>query len=58
MITMLKLTMKLSQLEKEELKLKKKLEKTEDISIRAELQKQIDKLFAEEVDIAEKVLKM
>ena len=50
--------MKLSQLEKEELKLKKKLEKTEDISIRAELQKQIDKLFAEEVDIAEKVLKM
>ena len=41
----------LLQLEKEELKLSKKLAKTNNKSTRAVLEKEIDRLFAKELDI-------
>ena len=50
------LVTELLQLEEEELELSKKLAKTNDVSTRAELEKEIDRLFAKELDII-KVLK-
>ena len=46
----------LLQLEKEEFELSKKLAKTNNVSTRAVLEKEIDRLFAKELDII-KVLK-
>ena len=43
----------LLQLREEELKLSKKLAETENVSTRAELEKEIDRLFAKELDIIE-----
>ena len=45
------LVTELLQLEEEELKLSKKLAKTNDVSTRAVLEKEIDRLFAKELDI-------
>ena len=50
------LVTELLQLEEEELELSKKLAKTNDVSTRAVLEKEIDRLFAKELDII-KVLK-
>ena len=47
------LVTELLQLEEEELELSKKLAKTNDVSTRAELEKEIDRLFAKELDIIE-----
>ena len=47
------LVTELLQLEEEELELSKKLAKTNDVSIRAELEKEIDRLFVKELDIIE-----
>ena len=58
MKTAFHLVIELLQLREEELKLSKKLAETENVSTRAELEKEIDRLFAEEVAIAKKVLKM
>lgn len=43
----------LLQLREEELKLSKKLAETENVSTRAELEREIDRLFAKELDIIE-----
>lgn len=43
----------LLQLREEELKLSKKLAETENVSTKAELEKEIDRLFAKELDIIE-----
>ena len=43
----------LLHLEKEEFELSKKLAETENVSTRAELEKEIDRLFAKELDIIE-----
>ena len=53
MKTAFELITELLQLEKEELKLSKKLSETENVSTRAELEKEIDRLFAKELDIIE-----
>lgn len=45
------LVTELLQLEEEELELSKKLAKTNDVSTRAVLEKEIDRLFAKELDI-------
>ena len=50
------LVTELLQLEVEELELSKKLAKTNDVSTRAVLEKEIDRLFAKELDII-KILK-
>ena len=50
------LVTELLQLEEEELELSKKLAKTNDVSTRAVLEKEIDRLFAKELDII-KILK-
>ena len=47
------LVLELLQLREEELKLSKKLAETENVSTRAVLEKEIDRLFAKEVDINE-----
>ena len=47
------LVVELLQLREEELKLSKKLAETENVSTRAELEKEIDRLFAKELDIIE-----
>ena len=47
------LVIELLQLREEELKLSKKLAETENVSTRAELEKEIDRLFAKELDIIE-----
>lgn len=47
------LVTELLQLEEEELELSKKLAKTNDVSTRAVLEKEIDRLFAKELDIIE-----
>lgn len=51
MKTAFELVKELLQLEKEELELSKKLAKTNNVSTRAELEKEIDRLFAKELDI-------
>ena len=51
MKTAFELVTELLQLEKEELELSKKLSKTNDVSTRAVLEKEIDRLFAKELDI-------
>lgn len=56
MKTVFELITELLQLEKEELELSKKLAKTNNVSTRAELEKEIDRLFAKELDII-KILK-
>ena len=56
MKTAFELITELLQLEKEELKLSKKLVKTNNVSTRAVLEKEIDRLFAKELDII-KILK-
>ena len=53
MKTAFELVTELLQLEKEELELSKELEITDNVSIRAELEKEIDRLFAKELDIIE-----
>lgn len=53
MKTVFELITELLQLEKEELELSKKLVKTNNVSTRAELEKEIDRLFAKELDIIE-----
>ena len=47
------LVTELLQLEEEELELSKKLAKTNDVSTRAVLEKEIDRLFAKELNIIE-----
>lgn len=47
------LVTELLQLEEKELELSKKLAKTNDVSTRAVLEKEIDRLFAKELDIIE-----
>ena len=47
------LVTELLQLEEEELELSKKLAKTNDVSTRVVLEKEIDRLFAKELDIIE-----
>lgn len=56
MKTAFELVKELLQLEEKELELSKKLAKTKNVSKRAELEKELDKLFAEELDII-KILK-
>ena len=56
MKTAFELITELLQLEKEDLKLSKKLAKTNNMSTRAVLEKEIDRLFAKELDII-KILK-
>ena len=56
MKTAFELITELLQLEKEEFELSKKLAKTNNVSTRAELEKEIDRLFAKELDII-KILK-
>ena len=56
MKTAFELVIELLQLREEELKLSKKLAETENVSTRAELEKEIDRLFAKELDII-KILK-
>ena len=56
MKTAFELITELLQLEEEELELSKKLAKTNNVSTRAELEKEIDRLFVKELDII-KVLK-
>ena len=56
MKTAFELITELLQLEKEEFELSKKLAKTNNVSARAELEKEIDRLFVKELDII-KVLK-
>ena len=51
MKTAFHLVIELLQLREEELKLSKKLAETENVSTRAELEKEIDRLFAKELDI-------
>ena len=51
MKTAFELVIELLQLREEELKLSKKLAETENVSTRAELEKEIDRLFAKELDI-------
>ena len=53
MKTAFELVIELLQLREEELELSMKLAKTENVSTRAELQKEIDRLFAKELDIIE-----
>lgn len=53
MKTAFELVIELLQLREEELKLSKKLAETENVSTRAELEKEIDRLFAKELDIIE-----
>ena len=53
MKTAFHLVIELLQLREEELKLSKKLAETENVSTRAELEKEIDRLFAKELDIIE-----
>ena len=53
MKTAFELVTELLQLEKEELELSKKLSKTNDVSTRAVLEKEIDRLFAKELDVIE-----
>ena len=53
MKTAFELVIDLLQLREEELKLSKKLAETENVSTRAELEKEIDRLFAKELDIIE-----
>ena len=48
MKTAFELVIELLQLREEELKLSKKLAETENVSTRAELEKEIDRLFAKE----------
>ena len=54
--TAFELITELLQLEKEEFELSKKLVKTNNVSTRAVLEKEIDRLFAKELDII-KILK-
>ena len=56
MKTAFELITELLQLEKEEFELSKKLAKTNNMSTRAVLEKEIDRLFAKELDII-KILK-
>ena len=56
MKTAFELITELLQLEKEEFELSKKLVKTNNVSTRAVLEKEIDRLFAKELDII-KILK-
>ena len=56
MKTAFELVIELLQLREEELKLSKKLVETENVSTRAELEKEIDRLFVKELDII-KILK-
>ena len=56
MKTAFELITELLQLEKEELELSKELEITNNVSTRAELEKEIDRLFVKELDII-KILK-
>ena len=56
MKTAFELVIELLQLREEELKLSKKLAKTNNMSTRAELEKEIDRLFVKELDII-KILK-
>ena len=56
MKTAFELITELLQLEKEEFELSKKLAKTNNMSTRAVLEKEIDRLFTEELDII-KILK-
>ena len=53
MKTAFELVIELLQLREEQLKLSKKLAETENVSTRAELEKEIDRLFAKELDIIE-----
>ena len=53
MKTAFELVIELLQLREEELKLSKKLAETENVSTRAEFEKEIDRLFAKELDIIE-----
>ena len=53
MKTAFELVIELLQLREEELKLSKKIAETENVSTRAELEKEIDRLFAKELDIIE-----
>lgn len=53
MKTAFELVIELLQLREEELKLSKKLAETENVSTRVELEKEIDRLFAKELDIIE-----
>ena len=53
MKTAFELITELLQLEKEEFELSKKLAKTNNVSTRAVLEKEIDRLFAKELDIIE-----
>ena len=53
MKTAFELVIELLHLREEELKLSKKLAETENVSTRAELEKEIDRLFAKELDIIE-----
>ena len=56
MKTVFELITELLQLEKEELELSKELSITDNVSTRAELEKEIDRLFTKELDII-KILK-
>ena len=56
MKTAFQLVIELLRLRVEELKLSKKLAKTNNMSTRAELEKEIDRLFVKELDII-KILK-
>ena len=56
MTTAFELITELLQLEKEEFELSEKLAKTNNVSTRAVLEKEIDRLFAKELDII-KILK-
>ena len=56
MKTAFELITELLQLEKEEFELSKKLVKTNNVSTRAVLEKEVDRLFAKELDII-KILK-
>ena len=53
MKTAFELVIELLQLREEELKLSKNLSETENVSTRAVLEKEIDRLFAKELDIIE-----
>ena len=53
MKTAFELVIELLQLREEELELSKELAKTNNMSTRAELEKEIDRLFAKELDIIE-----
>ena len=53
MKTAFELITELLQLEKEELELSKELAITDNVSTRVELEKEIDRLFAKELDIIE-----